>query len=98
MKIGDKVVCIVEKSAWFVVMANPAFPIKGEIYTIRNFSRCPNGKPGLTLKEFPADMGFGAEGFRPVQPIDLWNRDEQEIYLEYVEQIAPGVERETVER
>lgn len=98
MKVGDKVVCIVDKSDWSIVRANPLFPVKGEIYTIRNLSCCPNGKPGLTLMELPADMGFGAEGFRPLLPIDLWLEDEQEAYLERLEKVMPGVEPVEIEK
>lgn len=72
-----------------------AGPKKDEIVTCIN-EKCYSGTAYLLLKGY--EDWYNKKDFRPLTPLEAWNRDEQEIYLEYVQQIAPGVERETVEK
>lgn len=87
MKVGDKLICI-DSSPGRETGVNAL--IKNAIYTVYMLR-----ERSVLLEEEPSGY-WDKKRFRPIEPIDLWNESEQEIYLEWIEQLSPGVE--TVEK
>lgn len=88
MKVGDKVVCIENNWGPYLVIGEKN-PIKGEIYTIREFYTSPvSSKIGVRLMEIinpitpiGIECAFYVKYFRLIEPIG-------EIIAEYIEQTA----------
>lgn len=108
MKVGDKVVCVnisgfadaargLYKHYGITVM----FPRLNHIYTIRKIIEDTLRvdeivNPILDYIDGINEHRFYLWHFRPLTPLEAWQEDEQEAYLEYIERIAPGIETETL--
>lgn len=102
MKVGDKVVCVKDNWAFKNMFPTMPGPCKGHIYEIEGLGEIVWGEQCLYILGFdwmihPAlRIAFSEKGFRPLNSIEAWNLDEQSSYLEWIEQLSPGVE--TVEK